>query len=90
MVASEFFIKGRLYKYTGQSNSYFTCGKIYKAYGVINDGHWDYNVMQTDRDIGIYDFDNKANGFGDGFWRDDNIKDLFKCAEHKTHLPSWW
>lgn len=91
MRASQFFVKDKLYKYIGPPSDYFTYGKIYKAYGIFNDSFWDYNVIQTDRNIGIYKFDNKANGFGDAYWdRTENIKDYFKLAEHKTHLPSWW
>lgn len=90
MLASQFFVKDKLYRYIGPASYYFTYKKTYKTYGVINDGYKDYNVIQTDKHIGIYNFDINANGFGDRYWLNEDIKNFFTLVEHKTHLPSWW
>jgi hypothetical protein len=89
MKASEFFKKGQLYKYIGDNCHYFTKGRLYKSYGIKLDPPFEYNILQTNKLINLYE-DKSANGLGDS-WFDKDIRYYFKeVSERKSHLPEWW
>lgn len=93
MRASQFFKKGKYYKYLGKNNEYFTNGKIYKSFGYNHEGMGDYNVIQINKNSTHFSrtIDGiEVNGLGDGWWGKLNVSLLFREVKTKSHLPEWW